>query len=113
MEKLSRKLALLFKFGSLISLAILGMGLIWFFLKPADSAYLKNGTLKLFFHNLLPHDAISLLNLGVLVLMLLPILGLIFCLRHFASVQDNKFKRIALTVILILGFGIFLGLMQV
>ena len=113
MEKLSRKLARLFKFGSLISMAILGMGFIWSFFQPADSAYLKKGTLKLFFRNLMPQDAISLLNLGVLVLMLLPILGLIFCLRHFASVQDNKFKRIALTVILILGFGIFLGLMQV
>lgn len=113
MEKLYRKLALVFKYGSLLSMAVLGLGLIWFFLQPSESPFLKNGSLRQFFHHLLPHNALSLLNLGILILMSLPIISLFISLKHFASIQDKKSKLVALGVILILVLGIFLGIMQV
>jgi uncharacterized membrane protein len=113
MEPLYRRLVKLFKFGSLLSMAILGLGLIWFFLQPAGTPFLKNGSLGQFLHHLLPHDALSLLNLGILILMFLPIISLFVSLKHFAAIQDKQSKLVALSVILILALGIFLGIMQV
>ena len=113
MQKLYLNLARLFKFGSLLSMAILGAGLVWFSFKPDDSVYLQPSSLMQFALNLLPFRAVSTLNLGIVVLMLLPVISVLICWRHFATLGEKKYSRIGLAVILVLIIGIFLGIIQV
>jgi len=113
MQKLYLNLARLFKFGSLVSVAILGAGLVWFFFKPDGSVYLQPSSLKQFALNLLPFRAVATLNLGIVVLMLLPVISVFICWRHFTVSGEKKYSRIGLAVILVLFLGIFLGIIQV
>ena len=113
MQKLYLNLARLFKFGSLLSMTILGFGLVWFFFKPDGSVYLQHSSLKQFVLNLLPSSAIATLNLGIIVLMLLPVVSVFICWKHFTALGEKKYSPISLAVILVLFLGIFLGIIQV
>jgi uncharacterized membrane protein len=111
--KLYFNLARLFKFGSLLSMAILGAGLVWFFFKPDELVYLQHSSLKQFVLNLIPYSAVTALNLGIVVLMFLPVVSVLICWRHFTVSGEKKYSRIGLALILVLIIGIFLGMIQV
>lgn len=112
-EKLYQRLALLLKYGSLLAMTILFLGIIWSFILPNSERSLETLEAENFLSNLLPDSPSNLLNLGIMVLMLMPIGVVLVCLVHFVSEKEKKFSLVSLGVLLVLILGIFLGALQV
>ena len=112
-EKLYQKLAWLLKYGSLLAMTILFLGIIWSFILPDSERSLKTPDTENFLSNLLPDSPPNLLNLGIMVLMLMPVGVVLVCLVHYTSEKEKKYSLISLGVLLVLILGIFLGAIQV
>ncbi len=112
-EKLYQKLAWLLKYGSLLAMAVLFWGIIWSYILPDSESSLRTLNTENFLSNLWPDSPPNLLNLGIMVLMLMPVGVVLVCLIHFISEKEKKYGLISLAVLLVLILGIFLGAIQV
>lgn len=112
-EKLYQRLASVLKFGSLLAMLILGLGLLWLAASPGAVRNLAEVDSRDFFRYLLPGSAVNVLHLGIMVLMLLPMAVVLVCLANFVAEKDKRYSRISMGVLLVLILGIFLGIIQV
>ena len=108
-EILYRRLFLLLKYGSFAAVSVIGIGLVWFGLAGNGSHFVTEefaepGNVRL---------ALQMLNLGIAILMLLPIGGVLICLTYFTNQRERRASLISLGVLLVLILGIFLGLLKV
>ncbi|OGC77154.1 MAG: hypothetical protein A2Z27_00485 [candidate division Zixibacteria bacterium RBG_16_50_21] len=111
--QLFRRLALLLKYGSLASMAILFLGLVWSGVSPQSTLEQQRFTARYILDYLLPTSAAGTLHLGIMVLMFLPIAVVGASWAHFRQNRDRKNQRVAAMILLVLILGIFLGISQV
>ncbi|MCI0530422.1 MAG: DUF1634 domain-containing protein [candidate division Zixibacteria bacterium] len=117
MEKPGRlytKLYWLFLTGSVASAVTLSIGLVWG-IASGNSAGSQSVRMspRLFFSLLFPDSATNVLNLGIIILMLIPLASLLIAAQYFFSTHDKRHGWACVGIILILFLGILLGLLQV
>lgn len=101
------------KWGSWISVIVLILGIILFLINPSPSEF---GTISLekdFWKKLLHFDSQSLINLGILLMILVPFFRVLAIGISFVVEKDKKYSWISMGVLLFLILGIFLAISQV
>lgn len=101
------------KWGSWISVLVLILGILLFLINPSPSEFGTISWGKDFWRNLIHFDSQSLINLGILLMILVPFFRVLAIGISFAIEKDKKYSLISLGVLLLLILGIFLALSQV
>ncbi|EQB64262.1 MAG: hypothetical protein RBG1_1C00001G1841 [candidate division Zixibacteria bacterium RBG-1] len=105
--------ALVLKWGSCLSILILISGLILFIINPSSFQFGVTSLGKNFWRNLISFDSQAIINLGILLLMLVPFFRVLAIGIGFVIEKDKKYSLISGVVLLFLILGIFLALSQV
>ena len=101
------------KWGSWISVIILILGILLFLINPTQIEFGNTPLEKDFWRNLSHFDSLSLINLGILLMILVPFFRVMAIGVSFVIEKDKKYSLISLAVLLFLILGIFLALSQV
>lgn len=111
-EKTYKIVGSVLKWGSWISVIALILGIILFLIHPSPSEF---GTIqgKEFWRKLLHSDSQSLMNLGILLMILVPFFRVLAIGISFVIEKDRKYSLISATVLIFLILGIFLAIFQV
>ena len=101
------------KWGSWLSVIVLILGILLFLIHPTPAEFGSTPLEKDFWRNLSHFDSQSLINLGILLMMLVPFFRVLTIGVSFAIEKDKKYSLISLAVLLFLMVGIFLAVSQV
>jgi len=101
------------KWGSWISVIVLILGILLFLINPSPSEFGTISWGKDFWKKLSHFDSLSLINLGILLMMLVPFFRVLAIGVSFVIEKDKKYSLISLGVLLFLILGIFLAVSQV
>jgi len=105
--------ALVLKWGSWLSVIILIFGIFLFLINPSLFQFGVTSLGKSFWRKLSQFDPQAIVNLGILLLMLVPFFRVVAIGIGFVIEKDRKYSLISLGVLLFLILGIFLALSQV
>lgn len=105
--------ALVLKWGSWLSVIILIFGMILFSINTSTFKFGVTSFGKSFWKDLSGFNSQAIINLGILLLMLVPFFRVLAIGVSFAMEKDKKYSLISLAVLLFLIAGIFLALSQV
>ena len=101
------------KWGSWLAVVILILGLLLFLIHPTPTQYSNHSWRENLWNNLSSFDSQAFINLGILLLMLVPFFRVLTILISFMLEKDKKYSWISLGVLLLLILGIFLAINQV
>ncbi len=105
--------ALVLKWGSWLSVIILIFGIILFLINPSPFQFGITSLGKTFWKEVSNFSSQAIINLGILLLMLVPLVRVIAIGIGFVIEKDKKYALISGIVLLFLILGIFLALSQV
>ena len=101
------------KWGSWVSVIVLILGILLFLINPAPVEFGSTPLEKEFWKNLSHFDSLSLINLGILLMILVPFFRVLAIGISFVIEKDKKYSLISMAVLLFLILGIFLAISQV
>ncbi len=105
--------ALVLKWGSWLSILILISGLILFIINPSPFQFGVTSLGKTFWKEVSNFSSQAIINLGILLLMLVPLFRVVAIGIGFVIEKDKKYALISGIVLLFLILGIFLALTQI
>ena len=101
------------KWGSWISVMVLFWGILLFLINPKPAEFGSIPFKKEFWKNLVHFESLALINLGILLMILVPFFRVLAIGVSFTLEKDKKYSLISVGVLLFLILGIFLALSQV
>jgi len=101
------------KWGSWASVLILILGIFLFLIKPTPYQFGTISFGKNFWRDLVHLESQSWINLGLLLMILVPFFRVLAIGISFALEKDKKYSLISVAVLLFLILGIFLAVGQV
>ncbi|OGC74869.1 MAG: hypothetical protein A2145_04685 [candidate division Zixibacteria bacterium RBG_16_40_9] len=104
---------LVLKWGSWLSILILTSGLILFTIDPSSFEFGVTSWGENFWRKLSHFDPQAIINLGIILLMLVPFFRVVAIGIGFVIEKDKKYSLISGMVLLFLILGIFLAVNQV